>query len=372
MELHLVGGFLGSGKTTSIIDAAKMLMAQGKLVGVVTNDKGKHLVDTAFFRSSAIPTAEVAGGCFRCNYDTLEHQLDGLIERHHPDVIFAESVGSCADMAATVLQPLLTYLENTERHTSFSVFCDVRLLRLWLMGEELPFSDEVVYIFEQQLLEASILVLNKIDLLSAAQLDTLLEAAHARFPEKQLVAQSALQPNGTAAWLELIASADFILPEAVSTIDYERYDQGGSALAWLDEQIIIEGARTSEAVALLVEAIYTSLRNNQIAIGHVKFFFDDGEHASKLSFPTLENEHWCAELPKELSGSVSVVVNGRVECAPAKLNRIVTAALSAMKDAVDVTYQRAASAYFRPRVFREKNSYVDELTADFTVMDDEA
>ena len=53
MDMHLVGGFLGSGKTTSIINAAKVLIAQGKKVGVVTNDKGKHLVDTAFFNSAA-------------------------------------------------------------------------------------------------------------------------------------------------------------------------------------------------------------------------------------------------------------------------------------------------------------------------------
>ncbi len=117
----------------------KTLMAQGKTVGVVTNDKGKHLVDTAFFRSSAIPTAEVAGGCFRCNYDELEKRLNELEEASHPDVIFAESVGSCADMAATVLQPMLEYLEKSDNHTSFSVFCDVRLLRMWLMGRSCLF-----------------------------------------------------------------------------------------------------------------------------------------------------------------------------------------------------------------------------------------
>ncbi len=64
MELHVVGGFLGSGKTTAIIGAAKYLMAHGKRVGVVTNDQGRYLVDTAFFRSEAVPTVEVTGGCF--------------------------------------------------------------------------------------------------------------------------------------------------------------------------------------------------------------------------------------------------------------------------------------------------------------------
>lgn len=37
MPLHLVGGFLGSGKTTAIVGAAQQFMARGKRVGVVTN-----------------------------------------------------------------------------------------------------------------------------------------------------------------------------------------------------------------------------------------------------------------------------------------------------------------------------------------------
>src|SRR5512142_726693 len=106
-HLHLVGGFLGSGKTTAIINAAKRLIAQGRRVGVITNDQGKYLVDTAFFRLESIPALEVTGGCFCCNYDDLKGRLAQLIASAGPEVIFAESVGSCADIVATVVKPLL-------------------------------------------------------------------------------------------------------------------------------------------------------------------------------------------------------------------------------------------------------------------------
>ena len=76
-------------------------------MGVVTNDQGKYLVDTAFFRLSDLPAVEVTGGCFCCNYDDLDARLAQLIATAHPDVIFAESVGSCADIVATVVKPLL-------------------------------------------------------------------------------------------------------------------------------------------------------------------------------------------------------------------------------------------------------------------------
>ena len=92
MKFHLIGGFLGSGKTTAIIGAARHLIAQGKRVGVVTNDQGKYLVDTAFFQAADLPTVEVTGGCFCCNYDDLGARLSQLKDSAQPDVIFAESV----------------------------------------------------------------------------------------------------------------------------------------------------------------------------------------------------------------------------------------------------------------------------------------
>src|SRR5512140_261378 len=112
MNLHLVGGFLGSGKTTAIINAAKLLMDQGRRVGVITNDQGKYLVDTAFFRLSAVPALEVTGGCFCCNYDDLNGRLSQLVASTPPEGIFAESVGAWADIVATVVKPLLALGEG--------------------------------------------------------------------------------------------------------------------------------------------------------------------------------------------------------------------------------------------------------------------
>ena len=146
MQLHLVGGFLGSGKTTAIVQAAKILMAAGNKVGVVTNDQGKYLVDTAFIHLADLPAVEVGGGCFCCNYNDLNGQLRNLIREAKPDVVFAESVGSCADIVATVVKPLLTLGDEHIQPGSFSVFVDSRLYLHHLLGESLPFSEDVVYI----------------------------------------------------------------------------------------------------------------------------------------------------------------------------------------------------------------------------------
>ena len=43
----MIGGFLGAGKTTSILQFAQWLTDRGLKVGLVTNDQGGSLVDTA-------------------------------------------------------------------------------------------------------------------------------------------------------------------------------------------------------------------------------------------------------------------------------------------------------------------------------------
>jgi Ni2+-binding GTPase involved in maturation of urease and hydrogenase len=355
MRIHLVGGFLGAGKTTAIIQAAHRLIAQDVKVGVVTNDKGKHLVDTAFFRSAALPTAEVAGGCFRCNFDELEKRINQLKEEARPEVIFAESVGSCADMAATVLEPLLRLQDDQVDPTSFSVFTDARLLRMWLLGVELPFSDEVQYIFEKQIEEAGLLVINKMDLLSAEKLLEVEQLAAERFPDKDLMLQDSTLADGGQGWLDWLNSTTGVTALPDTEIDYDRYDAGGRQLAWLDEQITIWADDALAAVKMMIATLVKDLREEEVPVGHLKFFLSWEDGDCKISFPTLEEAGWQNQLDGEAVGKIEMLVNGRIQAAPAKLNRMIAAALDMMAKQPAVLFEREENAYFRPRILRRRD-----------------
>ena len=65
----MIGGFLGAGKTTSVAALAKHLSATGRTVGLITNDQGRELVDTAMLRSKGFATEEISGGCFCCRFN---------------------------------------------------------------------------------------------------------------------------------------------------------------------------------------------------------------------------------------------------------------------------------------------------------------
>lgn len=315
MEFHIVSGFLGSGKTTAIIAASKTLMAQGKRVGVVTNDQGKYLVDTAFFELAAVPTVEVSGGCFCCHYDDLGARLEQLKQTAEPDVIFAESVGSCADIVATVVKPLLELSADKFPPTSFSVFADARMLRRRLFGLPMPFSDDVVYIFDKQIEEAGILVINKRDLISDGDTYQLFEKARTAYPHKVIRMQNSLDPQSVDEWLALLSSAAVILPDTSLEIDYLRYGAGENQLAWLDETVtmhITEGQGRT-AVLTFLTALMEGLTQRAVPVGHLKVLIKGQQEDVKLSFVAMSSPGWQNDLPTLTGTTITILLNARVE-----------------------------------------------------------
>ena len=346
MRLHLVGGFLGSGKTTAIIQASRRLMRRGLRVGVVTNDQGRYLVDTAFFRLSDIPAVEVTGGCFCCNYADLDQSLDQLVESARPDVIFAESVGSCADLVATVVKPLLALKAAEASPASFSVFTDARLLRRRLLDQPLPFSEDVIYIFDKQIEEAGLVVVNKADLLDEAALEETVSLLHARFPGKAVLAQNSLAEDGVDPWLARLEAGAALLAQASLEIDYARYGRGEAQLAWLDEVVTLEAgqADAGEAVERVVVALVDGLTDKKAGIGHLKFIISGDGVEEKLSIPSLEEPGWRERFPMHLGLRASLLANARVEMEAQELRDLFTAALTACGAAVT----ESGVDYFNP------------------------
>lgn len=351
MDLHIIGGFLGSGKTTAIIGAAKHLMARGKRVGVVTNDQGKYLVDTAFFVSAAVPAVEVTGGCFCCNYDDLDARLAQLSEEASPDVIFAESVGSCADIVATVVKPLLALrAPGSSTPASFSVFADARLLRRRLLGQPMPFSDDVVYLFDKQIEEAGLLVINKRDLLTDADAAELYAMARAQFPTQTVRLQNSLDPAAVAEWLADLEQGLATPPVESLEIDYQRYGAGEADLAWLDERLEfhLPAGQGQALVTRLMEGVLAELARRSLAIGHLKVMVRGDGVEAKISFPTLEVEGWQEEIPPFPGTTVTMLINARVEAGADELRTLVGEVVTATAHRMGATVEVEDVAAFHP------------------------
>jgi G3E family GTPase len=322
MKIHLLNGFLGSGKTTAIQCASRALLQQGIKTGVITNDQGIKLVDGDFFNSLNVPGRQVINGCFCCNFNELEANIQSLVETNETEIIFAESVGSCTDIVATVLKPLLHFRPAAQ--ITFSVFTDVRLLQLILKGGTNLFDETVNYIYLKQLEEAGIIVINKIDLINKEQLAEVKNLMQEKYGNKILLYQNSLDEENIEHWLHTLN--DYQSADALKSlsIDYDKYAAGEAKLAWLDQEVEIYSANNSalQQAEDLINTIYKRINFAQYTIGHLKFLIN---RAIKISFTT--NTQPAVTIKIEPSASAAILINMRVQTVPEIIEQLIAAAV---------------------------------------------
>ena len=334
MELHLVGGFLGSGKSTAIVEAARILSGQGSRVGIITNEQGKHLVDTGFLRANNLPALDVTGGCFCCHLDDFAERIEEMAEQASPHVIFAESVGSCTDLVATVIKPLLDWRQTAAVPGSLSVFADSRLLLRYLDGQELPFNEGIIYIFEKQIEETELLVINKIDLLSEADANRLLELARKAYPQKRLLEQNSLKREAVGRWLEILRSEAGSPPLVSLDLDYDAYASGEGKFVWLDREysVPVNSAVQLDELKTFILRLADELPRAVRAVAHIKCLVSDRENAIKLNLTGLDNpaDAWKNQADRlaELNGGqlrmlINIMVEGDLETVRTALDDLI-------------------------------------------------
>ncbi|MEJ2008760.1 MAG: GTP-binding protein [Acidobacteriota bacterium] len=231
-QLVMIGGFLGAGKTTLMLQVAQRLAAQGKRVGLVTNDQAPGMVDTRLVRLAKFSVAEVSGGCICCRFDEFTGEITHLVRDLQPDVLLVEPVGSCTDLAATVLRPLLHYLPGL----SIAPLTAVADPAAWLqMNGRRSMPSETAYIYQKQLAEADILLLNKSDVTSRRSMEIVKAQIDALVPRAQILPISAQTGAGIDRWCrQVLTSQGSGRPVDV---DYDVYGKGEQWLGWLNATI---------------------------------------------------------------------------------------------------------------------------------------
>lgn len=311
MNVILTGGFLGSGKTTAISKACKHLIDNGKSVAVITNDQGDQQVDTAYIASLGITAREVRNGCFCCHYSDLERHIDELKETVTPDYIFAEAVGSCTDLVATIARPLLAFRDNIR--LIISVFIDAEFLCALLENRSSFIEESVRYIYKKQLDEADMLVINKIDLLRTSQLTNIQKLLKNQYPSKVIVCDNSLG-NSEHPWLTALEQTQPRKFRPSLDIDYEVYARGEASLAWLDETIYLQSPLNNAVLVAtkVMGAIFDRIQQDRLTVGHLKFFTENSFGSSKVSF-TSSSTSGNVRIDLAESSVVKIIINARIQ-----------------------------------------------------------
>ncbi len=349
----MIGGFLGAGKTTAILRFAEWLSARGLRVGLITNDQGGGLVDTALANAHRMPVEEIVGGCFCCRFYSLVEAADSLVRDTAPDVLIAEPVGSCTDLVATVILPLEQMYGDRFTVAPMSVMVDPLRAERVLGLAPSSLSEHVAYIYRKQLEEAEVIVINKRDLIDQPRRDRLREALAAIAPSATIHECSARDGTGLEPWFTEMLEATS-QAAAIAAIDYDAYAYGESLLGWLNADVRVGSAEADEfdGTSLLVE-ILSTIRDTLAQAGHevahmkgtLSVEGDPYEIAAANLVRTADEpvvSHHLAE-PIDIG---RLLINLRAEAPPDDLEAAVRGALNALGARLPCTI--LAIEHFRP------------------------
>jgi G3E family GTPase len=243
VRLILIGGFLGAGKTTTMLAAGRALEARGEKVAVIVNDQGADLVDGRLARAAGLSgVGEVTGGCFCCRFEDLTSVLARIADTVAPSVVLAEAVGSCTDLQSTVVAPFRAHHPGLSTAPLAVLVDPVRyaaLSPLWRPGVREP---DLSYLYRHQIDEAELIVLNKSDLLTTGQRTVLEDDVARRFPRARRLVMSARTGEGLPELLAFWAGAsggDRGPGHRGFAVDYDRYGAAEAELAWTNQRFTL-------------------------------------------------------------------------------------------------------------------------------------
>lgn len=364
----MIGGFLGAGKTTSILKFAEWLAKTRKLkAGLITNDQANGLVDTALANGARFDVKEIGGGCFCCRSGMLLDAMREFSRTVSPDILIGEPVGSCTDLVSTVLEPLRKIYRADYRLAPLSVVVDpFRAERLF--GRRLKnrpsgrFSADIDYIYGKQLEEAAIIVVNKCDVFAESRLAVLRAALKKRFSKAEILSVSARTGMGLDRWWEQLLKGQHE-SKAPMEVNYELYAEGEARLGWVNGEYDIRLAtplRSSSGTVqingnrlleMLAGSIKESFRHEGIEVAHLKVAIEpdegDGDRQmGAIQWVRTDSEPEFTERLSEPFTHGRMLLNLRAEAEPSLLSSLVAKGFQELRSQVSVRRRRYSE--FKP------------------------
>ncbi len=285
----------------------------------------------------------MAGACFCCRFNDLISTIEAIGSGKAPDVILAEPVGSCTDLVATVIQPLKQLYKSRFQIAPYGVILKPSQGRKILKNEPgTGFSPKAAYILQKQLEEADLILINRIDELSPADLAELQSLLNQHYPKVPRLAVSAKTGAGFEAYFEFLDQVGEF-GRRVLDIDYDTYAEGEAELGWLNSSVQVSAPAQFGLDDFLLDVIRDLKQRlivEDLEVAHLKVIglseaafgvanLVSRDLAPDLSLPSLTQTR-----------NVDVVVNARVACDPELLWKLVE------KTMIDVCRSRNASPEF--------------------------
>jgi G3E family GTPase len=161
MHVLIIGGFLGSGKTTILMELARYYTDNDRTVAVIVNESGEVGVDGATIKSNGFNATELPEGCICCNLvGSLQATLRQIKADIDPDIIIIEPTG------LALPHKVKQFVHNSvidESSCAIIGLADADRFRLLVEKKEM--------FFKMQMSGSDVVFINKSDLASAEEID---------------------------------------------------------------------------------------------------------------------------------------------------------------------------------------------------------
>lgn len=174
----VVSGFLGAGKTTLVRHLLEQAQAATIRLAIVSNEFGALGIDQLLLGEQHGTYVELTGGCVCCQLsDELLTTVQMLYERAAPDRLVVETSG-----LALPSETLLTFWREP-----VSKWVEDDLGVVVVDAEQVLDDRDLDGTFEEQVTSADMIILNKVDLIAAADLPTVEARVRDLEPEAPII-----------------------------------------------------------------------------------------------------------------------------------------------------------------------------------------
>ncbi|NLY38190.1 MAG: GTPase (G3E family) [Firmicutes bacterium] len=333
-KFMVVSGFLGAGKTTTMLALADHINTNRGKASVIVNDLGaKNLVDAKYSQFCGCQVTELTGQCICYQTENLVDRLRRLLDYEHNDLVMSDIPGCGVGALEHVYHKLDREYPGEFELAPFTVIADPERLRT-IMPEQADINlpGEMNYLFRAQLQEADVVVLNKIDLLADAEIETYIKFLNDFCPDAAVFAISAKNRTNIGPL------ADYIMVKGtrLKTVDIgyggPDFVAAEQKLSWYNRQLYVRiccGTFDGNAfLGDLTASIRAKLKEKRRNVPHLKIYGEgtDGT-ACKISLLGVDYDlqfdsrlgQPCADLP--------VIINARAACESQLLAAIMDEAL---------------------------------------------
>ena len=192
-KFAVFSGFLGSGKTTTMINFTKYYSKHFGKAAMISNDLGHGvtLADNKLAEFSGCDASEITDNCICYVNEQLADRLDGYYDEGC-ELVISDIPGFGVGALEHVYHGLSEKYPGKFELAPFTVLVEPKTIDLLRSGN----SGDLKYLYDTQLTEADLIVLNKCDLLNEEQKNEDLAWLDINYPLAETVAISALTGEG--------------------------------------------------------------------------------------------------------------------------------------------------------------------------------